>query len=107
MTKAVRDRISAPLMANTKSAIKNNRKTITRTLHNRSRKSRIKTLAKKVSALAADGSDKEALKSAAIEFMSAMDRAAKTNLVKKNNARRRISRLMTAVNKAKNENGSE
>ena len=75
-------------MANTKSAIKNNRKTISRTLHNRSRNSRIKTLAKKVDALAADGSDKEALKSAALEYMSAMDRAAKTNLVHDNKASR-------------------
>lgn len=75
-------------MANTKSAIKNNRKTIARTLHNRSRKSRIKTLAKKVSTLAADGSDKEALKSAASEYVSAMDRAAKTNLVHANKANR-------------------
>jgi small subunit ribosomal protein S20 len=75
-------------MANTKSAIKNHRKTITRTLHNRSRKSRIKTLAKKVQELAADGSDKEALKSAAIDFMSAMDKAAKTNLIHVNKASR-------------------
>lgn len=80
--------ISAPLMANTKSAKKNHRKTITRTIHNRSRKTRIKTLAKKISALAADGSDKEALKNAAIAFVSAMDRAAKTNLVHANKASR-------------------
>lgn len=75
-------------MANTKSAIKNNRKTVARTLHNRSRKSRIKTLAKKVQALAADGSDKEALKSAAIEYVSAMDKAAKSNLIHVNKASR-------------------
>ncbi|MDQ8201655.1 30S ribosomal protein S20 [Pelagicoccus sp. SDUM812003] len=75
-------------MANTKSAIKNHRKTVARTLHNRSRKSRIKTLAKKVQLLAAEGSDKEALKSAAIEFVSAMDRAAKTNLIHANKANR-------------------
>lgn len=75
-------------MANTKSAIKNNRKTIARTLHNRSRKTRIKTLAKKVAALAADGSDKEALKNAAILYVSAMDKAAKTNLVHANKASR-------------------
>lgn len=75
-------------MANTKSAIKNHRKTVARTLHNRSRKSRIKTLAKKVEALAADGSDKEALKSAAVEYISAMDRAAKTNLIHVNKASR-------------------
>lgn len=75
-------------MANTKSAIKNNRKTIKRTLHNRSRKSRIKTLAKKVQQLAAAGSDKEALKNAAIDYVSAMDKAAKTNLIHGNKANR-------------------
>ena len=79
--------ISAPLMANTKSAQKNNRKTIARTLHNRSRKSRLKTLAKKVEALAA-GDDKEALKVAAGQYVSAMDRAAKTHLVHNNKANR-------------------
>lgn len=81
-------------MANTKSAIKNNRKTIGRTLRNRSRKSRIKTLAKKVQTLAA-GSDKEALKAAAAEFVSAMDKAAKTNLIHANKA----SRAKSAVSK--------
>lgn len=75
-------------MANTKSAIKNNRKTIARTLHNRSRKTRIKTLAKKIAVLAADGSDKEALKAAAIDYVSAMDKAAKTNLIHGNKASR-------------------
>lgn len=75
-------------MANTKSAIKNNRKTIARTLHNRSRKTRIKTLAKKVASLAADGSDKEALKNAAIAYVSAMDKAAKTKLIHANKASR-------------------
>ncbi len=74
-------------MANTKSAQKNNRKTIARTLRNRSRKSRLKTLAKKVQTLAA-GDDKEALKAAAVEYVSAMDRAAKTNLVHSNKASR-------------------
>ena len=75
-------------MANTKSAIKNHRKTIARTLHNRSRKSRLKTLAKKVQTLAADGSDQEALKNAANEYVSAMDKAAKTNLIHANKASR-------------------
>ena len=74
-------------MANTKSAIKNHRKTVTRTLHNKTRRSRLKTLAKKVRNLA-QGDDKEALKAAAIELVSAMDRAAKTNLVHANKASR-------------------
>jgi len=74
-------------MANIKSAIKNHRKTVARTLHNKARRSRLKTLAKKVHTLA-EGDDKEALKSAAIEYVSAMDRAAKTNLVHGNKANR-------------------
>ena len=85
-------------MANTKSAIKNHRKTLTRTLHNRSRKTRLKTLAKKVEALAAAG-DKEALKAVASQYVSAMDRAAKTNLVHANKAARvksQISKLLAA-----------
>lgn len=74
-------------MANTKSAQKNNRKTIARTLRNRSRKTRLKTLAKKVQTLAESG-DKEALKVAATDYVSAMDRAAKSNLVHRNKASR-------------------
>lgn len=74
-------------MANTKSAIKNHRKTITRTIRNRSRKSRLKTLAKNVQALAA-GDDKAALKAAAVEYVSAMDKAAKSKLIHGNKADR-------------------
>ncbi len=55
--------------------------------HDRSRKTRLKSLAKKVEALAA-GDDKEALKVAAGQFVSAMDRAAKTHLVHNNKASR-------------------
>lgn len=79
-------------MANTKSAIKNHRKAQARTLHNRSRKSRLKTLAKRVAALEAGG-DKEALKQAAAEYVSAMDKAAKTNLIHRNKADHAKSRM--------------
>lgn len=87
MTRERIGEISAPPMANTKSAQKNNRKTIARTLRNRSRKTRLKTLAKKVQTLAESG-DKEALKVAATDYVSAMDRAAKSNLVHRNKASR-------------------
>ncbi len=79
-------------MANTKSAQKNNRKTIARTLRNRSRKTRLKTLAKKVQSLAESG-DKEALKAAATDYISAMDKAAKSNLVHRNKASRTKSSM--------------
>ena len=85
-------------MANTKSALKNHRKTIARTLRNRSRKTRLKTLAKKVKALAG-GEDKEALKAAATEYVSAMDKAAKSNLVhtnKANRAKAAMAKLLAA-----------
>ncbi|MEM9160088.1 MAG: 30S ribosomal protein S20 [Verrucomicrobiota bacterium] len=85
-------------MANTKSALKNHRKTLKRTLHNRSRKSRLKTLAKKVESLAASG-DKDALKAVASEYVSATDRAAKTNLIHANKAARvksHVAKLLAA-----------
>ena len=74
-------------MANTKSALKNHRKTIARTLRNRSRKSRLKTLAKNVQVLIGQD-DKEALKSAATAYVSAMDKAAKSKLIHRNKANR-------------------
>lgn len=79
-------------MANTKSAQKNHRKTIGRTLRNRSQKTRLKTLAKKVQALADEG-DKEALKAAATAYVSAMDKAAKSKLVHSNKASRTKSAM--------------
>ena len=74
-------------MANTKSALKNIRKTATQTARNTRIKSRLKTLKKKV-ADAAESGDKEAAKAAAIEFVSALDKAAKTKVIHHNAARR-------------------
>ena len=67
-------------------------KAAVRTLRNRSRKSRLKTLAKNVQALAGQD-DKEALKSAATEYVSAMDKAAKSNLIHRNKANRAKSSM--------------
>jgi len=74
-------------MANTKSAIKNIRKTANQTARNQRIKTRLKTLKKDVSAAAASG-DKDAVKSAAISFVSALDKAAKTKIIHQNAARR-------------------
>ncbi|MCB1120725.1 MAG: 30S ribosomal protein S20 [Verrucomicrobiae bacterium] len=74
-------------MANTKSAIKNIRKSSTQTARNLRIKSRLKTLKKKVSAAAATG-DQEATKIAAINFVSAIDKAAKAKVIHENAARR-------------------
>lgn len=74
-------------MANTKSALKNIRKTATQTARNTRIKSRLKTLKKKVAA-AVESGDKDAAKAAAIEFVSALDKAAKSKVIHSNAARR-------------------
>jgi small subunit ribosomal protein S20 len=74
-------------MANTKSAIKNIRKTATQSARNARIKTRLKTLKKKVE-VAAESDDKEAAKAAAIAFISALDKAAKTKIIHHNAARR-------------------
>ena len=75
------------IMANTKSAIKNHRKTVTRTQRNRATKSRLKTLSKNLSKVAT-GEDADVTKAAAITYVSALDKAAKKNVISKNSASR-------------------
>ncbi|MCZ6675603.1 MAG: 30S ribosomal protein S20 [Verrucomicrobia bacterium] len=72
-------------MAYTKSAIKNIRKTASQTARNQRIKTRLKTLNKKVAAVAASG-DKDAVKAAAISFVSALDKAVKTKIIHRNAA---------------------
>ena len=72
-------------MANTKSAQKRARQTIVRTERNRAEKSRIKTLRKKTLAAIATG-DKEVSSKALNDFTSAVDKAAKRNLIHPNKA---------------------
>jgi small subunit ribosomal protein S20 len=74
-------------MANTKSAIKAARKTVRLTARNKATKTRLKTLHKKFLTLA-KGEDKEAAKSAAQAYTSAMDKATKSGVVHKNAASR-------------------
>ena len=76
-------------MANSKSALKHIRKTEGRTLRNRQVRSRLKTLAKKVSAAAGD---REALASASRLYISALDKAAKSDLVHANKVARHKAR---------------
>lgn len=75
-------------MANTKSAQKNIRKSATRTEANRQVRSRLKTLAKNVENAS---NDPEKAKTAAIAFVSALDKAAKTGIIHSNVARRHKS----------------
>ena len=74
-------------MANTKSAIKAARKTERLTERNRGVKTRLKTLRKRLdTAIAAK--DDATSKSAAAEYVSAMDKAVKSGVVHKNAASR-------------------
>ena len=72
-------------MANTKSAIKNTRKTATRTARNQSIKTRLKSLSKAVKTAAA-GTDAEAARAAAIAYSSALDKAVKSHVIHRNAA---------------------
>jgi len=72
-------------MANTKSAIKNTRKARKRMLRNKAVKTRLKTLAGKLQAAAKSG-DAAAAKSAAITYVSAVDRAVRQGVVHANAA---------------------
>ena len=84
-------------MANTKSAKKEARKTIKRTVHNRGVKTRLKTLIKKART-ALEGDDAATARKAVDEAVSAYDRAAKTNVVHKNKVSRVKSTFNTALN---------
>ncbi len=74
-------------MANTPSAKKNIRKTVRQTTRNRAVKTRLKTLRKSVRQASSSG-DAEAARQAAIHFVSAVDKAAKTKVIHRNAARR-------------------
>jgi small subunit ribosomal protein S20 len=83
-------------MANTKSALKRVRQTEVRTERNRADKSRIKTLRKKALAAVAAG-DKPAAAAAASVLASAVDKAAKRNLVHTNKAANIKSKTAKAI----------
>ena len=81
-----------PLMANTKSAIKNARKAGARATRNKTVKTRLKTLTKKLQKAAAEGKAADA-KTLAIQFSSALDKATKSNVISKNSAARHKSQV--------------
>lgn len=78
-------------MANTKSAIKAQRKTVRQTDRNKATKTRLKTLHKKL-LTAVQGDDAAATKAAASSYVSAMDKAVKSGVVHKNAASRAKAR---------------
>lgn len=83
-------------MANHKSALKRVRQTKVRTERNRAEKSRIKTLRKKT-LTAIESGDKGAASAALTEFTSAVDKAAKRNLIHDNKAANLKSKAAKAI----------
>ncbi len=81
-----------------KSTIKRKRQDEKRHERNKSVKSMLKTLAKKVEQAAA-AKNTEAAKEALVKAMKAYDKAATSGIMHKNTASRKISRLSSSVNK--------
>ncbi len=86
-------------MANTKSAIKNIRKSERRRQHNKVYRSRARTMVKKTRLLIEAGELEQAQETALVAA-KALDKAAKTRVLHPNNAARRKSRLMKQLNRA-------
>ena len=83
-------------MANTKSAIKTNRRIKRQTEVNRSRRSKYRSAIKKMKLIIQKKDKKEAL-SFLPKFNSQLMRVAKTGIVKKQNASRNISRITKKI----------
>ena len=79
-------------MANTKSAIKTNRRIQRQTLVNKSRKSRYRNAIKKINLLI-EKKDKKAALSFLPKLNSELMKIAKTGVIKKQNASRNVSRI--------------
>jgi small subunit ribosomal protein S20 len=80
-------------LANIKSAIKRNKQNEKRRLRNRVIRGRARTFVKKARVAIVDGGVEEA-RSATLQAVSALDKAAEKGIIHKNNAARRKSRLM-------------
>ena len=87
-------------MPNKKSSLKRVRQNDRRRIHNRSKRSAMRTSVKSVR-LAVENNDTESLDQKLKTAQSKLGKAAKTNLIKKGNASRQVSRLSKLVNKAK------
>tara|TARA_B100001540_G_scaffold241382_1_gene216165 strand:+ start:1922 stop:2182 length:261 start_codon:yes stop_codon:yes gene_type:complete len=84
-------------MANTKSAIKTNRRIKRQTLINKSRKSRYRNAIKKINLLI-EKKDKKGALSFLPKLNSELMKVAKTGVIKKQNASRNVSRITKKVN---------
>ena len=84
-------------MANTKSAIKTNRRIQRQTIVNKSRKSRYRNAIKKINLLIEKKDKKGALKYLP-KLNSELMKIAKTGVIKKQNASRNVSRITKRIN---------
>ena len=84
-------------MANTKSAIKTNRRIQRQTLVNKSRKSRYRSAIKKINLLI-EKKDKKGALTYLSKLNSELMKIAKTGVVKKQNASRNVSRITKRIN---------
>ncbi len=84
-------------MANTKSAIKTNRRILRQTKVNKSRKSRFRNAIKNINLLI-EKKDKKAALEYLPKLNSELMKIAKTGLIKKQNASRNVSRITKRIN---------
>jgi len=84
-------------MANTKSAIKRIRRISRQTIVNKSRKSRFRNAIKKMNSILEEKNKKEAL-TYLPKLNSELMKIAKTDVIKKENASRNISRITKKIN---------
>ncbi len=84
-------------MANTKSAIKTNRRIQRQTLINKSRRSKYKNAIKKINLLI-EKKDKKGALSFLPKLNSELMKIAKTGVIKKRNASRNVSRITKRIN---------
>ena len=85
-------------MASHKSAIKRQKRALKKQEKNRSVKSMLKTLAKKVE-VAIEAKSADTAKDALVKAMKAYDKAASAGIIHRTTASRKISRLSTKVGK--------
>jgi small subunit ribosomal protein S20 len=85
-------------VASHKSAIKRQKQTLKKQERNKSVRSMLKTLAKKVE-LAVEAKSADAAKEALVKAMKAYDKAASAGIIHRTTASRKISRLSTKVGK--------
>ena len=88
-------------MPNTKSAIRRTRRTQEQATVNKIRKSKYKSAIKQMTVYLNSGKIKEA-KSFLPKFHSQLMKVAKTGVISKKNASRKISRVTKKINKSKN-----